>query len=429
MKGRIKAEMWDRMQFLFRNFYDRMIHFKLCYDGRIDVDILKRVVTYMVDRAPVLHSSFHSSPIKPYWKVEDYTADDIVIYEQVDDLDKAAADFFAGCIPYDNNVQLKIAVFEHEGRSVLAYLVNHMCMDGGDFKYLIATLTSNYNALMAGDEAGLTMKSGPRNYEQVYSKFEGEDLKKARGLYRNISKNKDKVYFPWDKPSIEDKNIIIAREIDAERSALLRKVVKAHGMTINDAVMTITVRSLYELLGLDEHSPLNVSCAVDLRRYIACEGANCGLTNHTAWLACRTAERGDTIWDTAKQVTAIMQAHKKDKFMGLYSLPLLKLGYTIFPSCIAELAIKIGYDNPLLAVSNVGRIIGEHLELSGTRLTGGLLSGATKYKPYFLMSAMTVLDHMVFSTTLRGSRKDVEIVNKYFDILENNFDKFIQISL
>ena len=25
-KDMIKAEMWDRMQFLFRSFYDRMVH-------------------------------------------------------------------------------------------------------------------------------------------------------------------------------------------------------------------------------------------------------------------------------------------------------------------------------------------------------------------------------------------------------------------
>ena len=29
MSTTIKAEMWDRMQFLFRNYYDRMVHAKL----------------------------------------------------------------------------------------------------------------------------------------------------------------------------------------------------------------------------------------------------------------------------------------------------------------------------------------------------------------------------------------------------------------
>ena len=40
--------------------------------------------------------------------------------------------------------------------------------------------------------------------------------------------------------------------------------------------------------------------------------------------------------------------------MGLYSLPLLKLAYSIFPYIISEQAIKIGYLNPLIGMSNIG---------------------------------------------------------------------------
>ena len=38
----IKAEMWDKMQYLFRNYYDRMVHCVQYYDGPIDVKVLKR---------------------------------------------------------------------------------------------------------------------------------------------------------------------------------------------------------------------------------------------------------------------------------------------------------------------------------------------------------------------------------------------------
>lgn len=423
----IKAEMWDRMQFLFRNFYDRMVHLKLYYDGKIDIDILKNVAVYMVERAPVLHSSFNITVIEPYWKEESYTADDLVSFYETDNAEADSDEFLSGAIAYDNNVQIKIAVFEQGDKSILAILVNHMCMDGGDFKYFAARLCSNYNALKRGQYALIDMKSGSRSFDQVYSKFTGKDLKKAHSLYKNVSKNKDKVAFLWSEPSDLDKNRIVRREIDEARFAALKAVARSLDITVNDAIMAITVRTLYELLCLSDNSPLTVSCAIDLRRHIMGGGADGGITNHTAWLACRTLEKGESMRDTVVNVVRAMRGHKRDKFMGLYSLPLLKLAYTIFPQDVAELAIKLGYDNPLLAVSNIGLLGDEKLFLDGATLTGGFMSGATKYKPYFLMSATTLLGKITFSTSMRGNDEDVRTVERYFDLIEKNLNEFISL--
>lgn len=195
MATTLKAEMWDRMQFLFRNYYDRMVHAKLTYEGSFDMDVLKNVVLFMVEKAPVLHSSFNTTVIEPYWKEENYTIDDIVSYEKVEDADKVADEWLLGVIPYDNNVQIKIAVFEDDKHSVLALRNNHMCMDGGDLKYFLATLCENYTNLKAGNYSALHMKSGSRSYDQVYSKLEGEDLKHAKTSTKTSPKPKTKLRF------------------------------------------------------------------------------------------------------------------------------------------------------------------------------------------------------------------------------------------
>ena len=44
MKKLLKAEMWDKMQYLFRNYYDRMMHCVLYYDGPVDEDALRREI-------------------------------------------------------------------------------------------------------------------------------------------------------------------------------------------------------------------------------------------------------------------------------------------------------------------------------------------------------------------------------------------------
>ena len=38
---RLKAQMWDKMQYLFRNYYDRMLHVRIDFDGMLDIAALK----------------------------------------------------------------------------------------------------------------------------------------------------------------------------------------------------------------------------------------------------------------------------------------------------------------------------------------------------------------------------------------------------
>lgn len=429
MSNTIKAEMWDRMQFLFRNYYDRMVHTKLVYEGSFDMPTLKNAVLYMVEKAPVLHSSFNTNVIEPYWKREDYVIDDIVSYQRVHNADEIADEWLLGVIPYDNNVQIKIAVFEDDVHSVLAMRVNHMCMDGGDVKCFLATLCENYANIKARNFSALKMKDGSRSYDQVYSKLEGEDLKSAKNLYKNISKSEDKVYFPWSDSVSEDTNRIVRRVVDEQSFLALKSIAKKMGVTVNDALMAVVFRTLYELCGLKDDDSLTVSCAIDLRKHIVEGGLNGGLTNHTAWMAVRTLSKGESLQDTLVNVIRSTKGFKRDKFMGLYSLPLLKLAYTILPHDIAEMAIKIGYDNPLIAVSNIGVLDDKKLTFDGLKLVDGFMSGAVKYKPFFLMSVTTLNNRMTLSTAIRGNQKDVEIANRYFDLLMSNLAQLISIRL
>lgn len=424
MANTIKAEMWDRMQFLFRNYYDRMVHAKFVYEGDFDMSALKNAVLFMVEKAPVLHSSFVTTVVEPFWKEEKYTVSDIVSYEEVQDADKESDEWLLGVIPYTENVQIKIAVFKDQRHSVLCVRVNHMCMDGGDLKYFITTLCENYAHVRRGEYDKLHIKSGSRSFDQVYSKLEGEDLKHAKNLYKNVSKTADKVYFPWSESTDEDKNTIIRRVINEDDFEKMKAVSKKLGITVNDAIMATVFRAMYEMCGLDDDASLTVSCAIDLRKHIVERGLKGGMTNHTAWMAVRTLCKGKDVRDTVVNVIRSTEGYKRDKFMGLYSLPLLKLAYTIFPQDIAEFAIKAGYDNPLLAVSNMGLLDEKAYTFDNLVLKDGFISGAVKYKPFFLMSVTTLQNRVTLSTAIRGNDRDVEIANRYFDLLEENLSAF-----
>ncbi|MBR3438878.1 MAG: hypothetical protein IKH13_05180, partial [Clostridia bacterium] len=145
----------------------------------------------------------------------------------------------------------------------------------------------------------------------------------------------------------------------------------------------------------------------------------------TSWMQCRVPELGRDIFETLQYVVRSSNMFKQDKFMGLYGLPLLSLGYRIMPHAASEEIIKIGYSNPLLAMSNIGILEVDKLALEGHEPTDGFMSGAVKYKPFVLLSATSMRNEMTLSMCVRGSDEDKQIVSRFFDLMEKNIDLLI----
>ncbi|MBD5082595.1 MAG: hypothetical protein HDT34_00220 [Clostridiales bacterium] len=330
-----------------------------------------------------------------------------------------ASEFFL-YIPPDADIQMKVAVFNHNGKSVLCVVENHMCMDGGDLKYFMKALCKNYNDYIEKGVSPIDLRTGTRSYESVYEDFSSGEKRLAKNLYKNIN-SKDDHGFPFTPNSIRDKSFIAKRKIPASKFDEIRFAGKKHGATINDMLLTAYFYALYELAGFDSRESVSISCAVDLRRHIK-NNAGQGITNHTAWMQCRVPERGANIFETLNFVVHSSNQFKEDKFIGLHGLPLLSFGYKILPLAASEEVIKIGYANPLLAMSNIGILEVDKLALEGNEPVDGFMSGAVKYKPYALLSVTSVRKELTLSMCVRGNEDDQIIVEKFFDLIVKNID-------
>ncbi len=378
MARKLNAELWDKMHYLFRDFNDRMVHVELRYDYEIDIEALKTVLICFFEKAPVLHSSFTDNRISPYWTVKDYKINDVLTVKEVseENLDQEINDFLVQYIPPDADIQMKVAVFNHSGKSVLCIVENHMCMDGGDLKYFMKSLCKNYSDFVENGISPVDLRTGTRSYESVYEDFSSGEKRLAKNLYKNVN-SKDDHGFPFTPNSIKDKSFIAKRKIPAFKFDAIRSSGKKHGATINDMILTAYFYSLYELAGFDKRDGFSISCAVDLRRHIK-DNSDQGVTNHTAWMQCRVPEQGDNIFETLNYVVHSSNQFKEDRFVGLHGLPLLSFGYKILPLAASEEVIKIGYANPLLAMSNIGVLEVDKLSLAGNEPTDGFMSGAVK---------------------------------------------------
>ncbi len=422
MERKLNAELWDKMHYLFRDFNDRMVHVELRYDYEIDIDALKTVLICFFEKAPVLHSSFTDNRIHPFWTVKDYKIDDVLTVKYVSEeaLDEEINQFLVQYIPPDADVQMKVAVFNHSGRSVLCVVENHMCMDGGDLKYFMKALCKNYSDFVEKGISPVDLRTGTRSYESVYEDFSAGEKRLAKNLYKNVN-SRDEHGFPFTPDSIHDKSFIAKRKIPAAKFDEIRAAGKKHGATINDMLLTAYFYALYELAGFASNESVSISCAVDLRRHIKDNGDQ-GVTNHTAWMQCKVPEKGANIFETLNYVVFSSNQFKEDRFIGLHGLPLLSLGYKIMPLAASEEVIKIGYANPLLAMSNIGILEVDQLALAGNEPTDGFMSGAVKYKPYALLSVTSVRKELTISMCVRGNDKDKEIVEHFFDLIVKNID-------
>ena len=428
MPKTLKAEIWDKMQYLFRDFYDRMVHCVQIYDAPIDVNAMKNVLIWTTEKTPILHSAFRVNAVEPYWTVEEYTIDDILKVDlECEDLDERIDGFVTQSIPIDSNVQYKFAIFSDGARWAIAMIVNHMCMDGGDLKYFMKKLAENYNKQISG-ERGFSIKTGSRALDEVYSNLTEEDKEIAKGLYKNISAVKDEHYFPLTPSSKEDRTMICKRKVDKELFDSFRAIGKKLDVTVNDLMLAFYIRSLYEVGMFKEDERLSIPCMVDLRRHIEAGGANTGLTNHTGFMVCSVENKGETINDTLINVLRSVRKSKDDKYIGLYSLPLLKLAYAVFPYIISETAIKIGYMNPLIGMSNIGLLNDALLKLGDANLIDGFMTGAVKYKPYMQLALTTVKGVMTMTIAIRGNDEDKKIVEGFFDLIVKNMKDFVELN-
>lgn len=418
MERKLNAELWDKMHYLFRDFNDRMVHVELHYDFRIDINALKTVLTCFFEKAPVLHASFTDNHIHPYWAVKDYHINEVLTVKEVSEeaLAEEINTFLVQYIPPENHIQMKVAVFYYGDKSALCLVENHMCMDGGDLKYFMKSLCKNYSDYVQNGISPVDLRTGTRSYEAVYEDFTATERKMAKNLYKNIN-TKDDHGFPLTPDNIQDRSFIARRKLSAETFDKIRAAGKQHGATINDMLLTAYFYSLYELAMYDPSDSVSISCAIDLRRHIK-DNSDQGVTNQTAWMQCRVPERGDDIFETLGYVVASSNKFKQDRFMGLHGLPLLSLGYKIMPHAASEEIIKVGYANPLLAMSNIGILETDKLALAGHEPTDGFMSGAVKYKPYVLLSATSMRKELTLSMCVRGNDEDRRIVEHFFDLLE-----------
>lgn len=422
-----KAQLWDMVQFIFRNYYDRMIHAILWFDGLVDQDAVRASVRHIVDKAEVLRSTFRAGFFRPKWVVNDLDdTGQLVQVINADDVEKASFECISQSFSYKEKLQIRVFIVQDGTKSAIAFLVNHMCFDGGDFGYFLKKFVVCYNSVLrTGSCEGVEIKTGSRDADQLYQGMSPEHAKEAKGFYKNVSRTgvKHKFAFSDDKHDLATRFTV--KRLTEEQLTAIKTKAKSVGASLNDVLLAGYLRAIANQLALGPDEIVNVTSMVDLRRHLP-DRQTQGMTNMTGFMPCKIAGVGDDFATTLSRVMEQTKKAKADPDLGLYGLPLLKLAFTIFPYAIAEAAIRIGYVNPLIGMSNIGTVDPQKFKLDGVNMTDAFMTGATKYKPYVQVTFNGFAGEGRMCIAQKCSEKDQKIISDFLDDMVAQMVEFAQ---
>ncbi len=417
-KQKLPAELYDKVNYLCRCYMDRVARFYLCYDFVPDVQCLQRAILALYKKAPVFHALYKNNPIRPYWKVTDFTLDDVLTVIEAADLQAAAIAFLEQPVAIDDPSQMKIALVHDNQTSILVFRWNHMLMDGGGFKQFAADLCNAYTDCAQGREP-TRFGTGTRSYEAVYEDMPAEMKKKAKQQFAGATV-KEKRTLPFTKKDGTEQTHIVFHSVPADVMQKAIAVAKQNGATVNDLMAAAYIAAVYALTGNTE-SPLHLSCAVDLRRYIK-HPERLGYTNHTTFMYAAVPHLGRIPLETLSAVAESNKKNKADSFLGLHGIPLLHFAYSSMIHLQAESVVRLFYNNANLALSNVGAVEKYGFDLDGHPVTDALVAGGAKQKPCAAATALTCNGKLTISVCTSGNEKDVAMLGKFF----NEFEHFLR---
>ena len=421
---RHKAQLYDNIHSVIDFYNDRMVRGVFEYNISLNTDILTKVINEFLCSSPIMHSSFSRGFFNHRWEEHTVASEDIIEIHSTSTPYKDAFAFITRVLPMNGNVQIKLGVFSDGKKTALAVITNHMFMDGGDLKYFMKALCKAYNACAKGEEPGRILKSGSRSYKTVYNDLAPKNKRKARLLYSNPTPKNTKS-FPLADAECKDKSFIITRNMSEDKFLLIKEYGKQFGATINDMILTAYFMSLYKLGNFEKNESVTVSGAIDLRRYMK-NSELTGLTNHSSYLPYTLDCVEEDFLNTLKKVTKISQKYKADPFTGLYGLPLLNFGYGFFPSWISDKLVKRFYNNPNIAMSNIGILHEDYYTLEGFAPISAFLTGTVKYKPGIMVSLTTYRNKITLSMCCKGNLEDKTKLQTLLMLIEQNLTEAIK---
>ncbi|WP_026881647.1 hypothetical protein [Clostridium akagii] len=422
---RFKAEIFDKLQFLFETykFNDHQLHCVMKFDNKVQKDIMEKALTLMFQVVPILGSAFVEDSVEPYWeKVEVSNFKDILtIVENEEDFNN----FITSRTNEFSGPQMKACIYS-SSKDSLAVIMNHMICDAAGFKEYMYLLSDLYSKLIEDfNYVPDHLFNGDRSLKRINQKFSLKEKINVL-LLQNKESNKSSDYkFPLSQGK-DVKPFIVTNKISQIRFLTIKEYCKKYKVTINDVALAGLYRALYKMLRLDNNSELNVPIMVDMRRNLKVKNMDAICNLASTAITHIDYDINDNFTATVMKVNNDMNL-KKTRFIGLNGFVKLSLIFRIFKYNRIKKMMKNLFKNPLIGMTNIGILDCKKLIFEDSSIDEAFMCGSIKYKPYFQVALTSFKDTITFSTNLYGNAEDKKIIEEFLNLLvselPNNFIK------
>ena len=381
----VLAGAGEKFQYLVHEFNDNTVRFVLRYPGLIDPEALSAATKAIIEWVDILHGSFYNDALNAYWMIHgEYDESSYFQYIRTQgDPFVTAQSLSLLPILSDSKTQMRVCLVQSDSESAISVNIGHLCVDGGDGKYLLNKLAESYNLILStGTAENLEIKNGNRAPEQIYQGLSPKDM--ASLLKIPGSGVVSEFRFANDLPG---RNSITRTVIPADAMVLARKKAKAEGATANDLLLTAVYRAYAAQPYVEETAPMSVMSMMDLRRHCD-DGESDGLANMSGTFPTKLMEgvKG-SFSDTLAEVAAQTQTIKDDPLAGMDGMPLIHGAVRTMPMKLLLLVAGKIYGSFSLGLTNLGNIECKTLAMGETVPTEGMFGGPLKKKPGMQVSA------------------------------------------
>jgi NRPS condensation-like uncharacterized protein len=414
----IKAEVFDQIQFFFEenNCNDHQLHCVINFDNHIDKNLIKKAVLMSLDIVPILSCRYAEDYDGPSWySIDKSKYEDAFVFIQCCNPDAVLNKVITSKTSAISGPQVKVFVISSY-KDILCIIMNHMVCDAAGFKEYIYLLSDLYSKLMANSKyAPENIMLGSRSLTQVTQNLAFTDKLKAITRPYKPRKQKNFIFPLSSENKIEP--IILTYKIPRNRYHSIIEMSKKYKVTINDIILSAYYRTLYRVMNIKEDKHMEIPLMIDMRRYLKDRKAEsiCNLTSIIP--SSIKFNSKDTFIDTLMKVNGKMNL-QKNSLPGIGDFQKLSMAFKTFKYYKIKKLMKNLSVFPPITLTNIGIIDSKKIKFKSSIINNIFMNGSIKYPPYFQLALSTFNETITFSINLYGSEKDIQKVNWFFKVLD-----------
>jgi len=398
------AQAFDAMQFFYGDVQPPRIRCYIRFCERLDTAALRNAADAILRVHPLLACVFNVR--RHRWEAAGFAAGDVV-REFDGGGDARVQECLLASIDETREPQLKLFLIHQAGGDELCAVINHMVCDGAGVKEALYELAKFYSCLITGENSPpQPVAPGSRCFRRLIKPLGLRCRLKALWSPARPCKRVPAPLIPFRGG--HGRPALVTERLETETFSSLYAYAKNHGASMNDMLLTATLRALHGITGRDV---VTLPCPVDLRRF-ATPGQRfdlCNLTgNYWCSLDLRTPE---PFADTLRRVAIQMRA-QKNSVACLKEPMLFHALYSILPfSLLRRLFPRLG-GVPVTSFSNLGVLSEERLRFAGCEIADAYLATAVKRPPYYQLSLSTWRGACTLSSCVDASAEDAEVARQ-----------------